>query len=31
MKKNHSCKLDAETCRNMKLAIQDTLDVVGGK
>ncbi|SHN23740.1 helix-turn-helix domain-containing protein [Chitinophaga sp. CF418] len=31
MNKKYSCKLDPETCSKTRMAIQDTLDVVGGK
>jgi DNA-binding HxlR family transcriptional regulator len=31
MIKKHNCKLDAETCGKTQMAIQDMLDVVGGK
>ncbi|MGN7723087.1 winged helix-turn-helix transcriptional regulator [Chitinophaga sp. 22620] len=31
MNKKHSCKLDPEACARTRMAVQDTLDVVGGK
>lgn len=31
MHKKYACTLDEETCHKTRLAIQDTLDVVGGK